>query len=216
MAREVVEEQRLLHRRDQAVADAAQDRVIGPDHQQVLARIAQLAAVVQQVPLQGIEVAARHAVGHRRVHLPDAVFDVLERHRCHRLRMLAVRIDQEHRVENLHGRVGVEGGMDCGDRRQVAVDEGAQAGVVLHSAAPRAAADEQLEVRQAEGVLHVDGQQANPLVVSGRGRDAVQRGPGRRLPRAFAVRHTPHLPHRVGSEMVRDGKFAPAHGCVLR
>ena len=215
VACEVVEEQGLLHRRDQAVADAAQNRVVGPDHQQVLARIAQLAAVVQQVPLQGIDVAARYAVGDRRIHLPDTVFNVIERHRRQRLRMFAVRIDQEHRVEDLHSRMGVEGGMDFGDRGKVAVDEGAQAGIVIDGAASRTPADEQLEIRQAEGVLHVDGQQADPFPVGSRRRDAVLPGPGRRLPGAVSVRHAPDLAHRVGIEMFRDGKLTPVHACAL-
>ena len=215
VARQVVEEQCLLDRRDQAVADAAENRVVGPDHQQVLARLAQPAAVVQQVPLQGVDVAARHAAGDRRIYLPDTVFNILHRYRRHRLRMLAVCVHQEHRVEDLHGGMGVEGGMDLGNRREVAVDEGAQAGVVFDRAAPRTTAHEQLEIRQAEGVLHVDGQQANPFLVGSRRRDAVFPGPGRRLPRAFAVRHAPHVAHRVGIEMVRHGKLAPVHRCTL-
>ena len=215
VARQVVEEKRLLDRRDQAMADAAENRVVGPDHQQVLARLVQPAAVVQQVPLQGVDVAARHAVGDRRIYLPDTVFNILHRYRRHRLRMLAVRVHQENRVEYLHDGMGVEGGMDLGNRRQVAVDEGAQAGVVLDGAASRTTADEQLEIRQAEGVLHVDGQQANPLLVGSRRRDAVLLGPGRRLSGAFAIRHAPHLAHRIGIEMVRDGKLTPIHACAL-
>ena len=215
MPRQVVEEQRLFHGGHQAVADAAENRVVGPDHQHVLARVSQLAAVVHQVPLKGVDVAAGYAVGHRRVYLPDALVNVLQRHGCHRLRVLAIRVDQKDRVENLHGRVRVERRVNLGDRCQVTVDEGAQPAVVLNRAASRTAADEQLEIRQAEGVLHVDRQQAYAPLVGKRGRNAVLSGPGRRLRRAFTVRHSPHLSHGDGVEVFRNGKLTPVHGCAL-
>ena len=64
---------------------------------------------------------------------------------------------------------------------EVAVDELAQAAVVVDRARARAAADEQLEARDAERVLHVDGDQADAEAVLGRRPDPVLARPRRRL-----------------------------------
>ena len=50
--------------------------------------------------------------------------------------------------------------------RQVAIDEFAQARVVVHGAASTAAADVELEFGDAEGVLHVDQHQPGFGLVS--------------------------------------------------
>ncbi len=72
-------------------------------------------------------------------------------------------IHQEDGVEDLHGGMGIQGGGDLGDPAQVAVDEFAQAAVVFHCAHAGATADEQLKTGDAEGVLHIDGDQSDLL-----------------------------------------------------
>ena len=147
VAGEIVEEQRLLDRRDQAVANAAQHGVVGPDHQQVFAMFAELAAVVHEVILQCHIVAMRQTVGYGRVDLPDALFHLCQGDRCQRLRMFARLVDQEDRVEDLHGRVRVHGRIDLRDGPEIAIDELAQPYVILDGTAPGTAPNEQLEVR---------------------------------------------------------------------
>ena len=118
--------------------------------------------------------------------------------------MLALLVDQPDRVEDLHRVVRVEAREDLRDRAEVAVDELAQPAVVVDRAAAGAARDEQLEVRDAEGVLDVHGEQADaPLVLPG-GADAVLRGPGGRLAGALLVWHAPDLADPAWVEMCRQ------------
>ena len=124
--------------------------------------------------------------------------------------MVAVLVDQPDRVEDLHGVVGVEAREDLRDRAEVAVDELAQAAVVVDGARARAPGDEQLEVRHAERVLHVDRQQADAERVLGRAADAVLLGPGGGLARAVLVGHPPDLADAARVEVRGDRKLA--HG----
>ena len=72
--------------------------------------------------------------------------------------MIAVLVDQPDRVEDLHRMMGVEARQDLRDRAEVAVDESAQTTVVVDRSRARASGDEELEVRDAERVLDVDGE----------------------------------------------------------
>ena len=60
--------------------------------------------------------------------------------------MLASVVHQEDGVEDLHGSVCVHGGIDLGNRAEIAIDEPAQPDVVLDSAAPGTTADKELEI----------------------------------------------------------------------
>jgi hypothetical protein len=118
--------------------------------------------------------------------------------------VLALLVDEPDRVEDLHLMVGVEARDDLGDRAEVAVDELAQAAVVVHCAGARPAAHEQLEAGDAEGVLDVDGQQAQAERVAGRRAKPVAVRP--RLPRArpVLVRDLPDRPDAARVEELRD------------
>ena len=134
--RDGVEEDRLLDRRHERVTDPAQHRVVRPDRQLVLARRLERPRVVQQMALRvlGIE---PEAAGHDLVDAPAARLDVVGGDERVRLWMLALGIDEPDRVEDLHRLVGVERGDDLRDRVEVAVDELAEAPVVVHGARSR-------------------------------------------------------------------------------
>ena len=116
-------------------------------------------------------------------------------------RVLSFGVHQEGRVEDLHGQVGVHGGGDVGDAVQVVVDEAAQADVVLHRAAARPPGDEEFEVGQAEGVLHIDEHQGDAGRILRRWRDGVLLRPGAGLTGAGFVIHLPDLADFFGVEM---------------
>ena len=63
--------------------------------------------------------------------------------------------------------VGVEARKDLRDLPEVAIEELAQTAVVVNRARPGASRDEELEVRDAERVLDVDGEEAEPKGVLG-------------------------------------------------
>ena len=106
------------------------------------------------------------------------------------LRVVAVLVDQPQ-VEDLHRPVRVQAREDLRDRAEVSVDELAQAAVVVDGAGPGTAGDEQLEVRDAEGVLDVDGEHAEPELVLGRRLKAVLgRRPALRARCSYGTRHT--------------------------
>src|SRR2546423_6526129 len=107
--------------------------------------------------------------------------------------MAAVVVDEPDRVEHLHRMVGVEAREDLRDRAEVAVDELAQTTVVVDRARARAPGHEELEVRDAERVLDVDGKQAEPKGVLGGGAEPVLVGPSRRLAGSVLVRDPPDL-----------------------
>ena len=74
--------------------------------------------------------------------------------------MIAALVDQPDRVENLHRMMGVETRKDLRDLAKVAIEELAQTAVVVNRARPGASRDEELEARDAERVLNVDGEDA--------------------------------------------------------
>jgi hypothetical protein len=82
--------------------------------------------------------------------------------------VVSVLVDEPDGMEDLHRLVRVEGRDDGRDRVEVPVKELAEAAAVVDGAGAAAAADEELEVRQAERVLDVDDQQADSKRVVGR------------------------------------------------
>jgi hypothetical protein len=137
-----VEEDRLLDRRNERVADAAQHRVVRPDGKPVAPARLQCPDVLEQRVLLG-------GVGGT----PDAVHHVLHGHDRVRWRVATVRVDQPRGVEHLLRVMGVQRRDDLRDRGEVPVDEFAQPPVVVGRSR-----HEQLEARRAEGVLAVDEQ----------------------------------------------------------
>ena len=79
-------------------------------------------------------------LGDGRVHAPSPVRHVLGRDERVGLRVVAVLVDQPQRVEDLHRPVRVQAREDLRDRAEVAVDELAQAAVVVDGAGPGTAA----------------------------------------------------------------------------
>ena len=151
----------------------------------------------------------------RRVEFPASLEQIVIRDQRQRGRVLALCVHQEHRVEDLHGGVGIQRGGDVGDRPQVAVDELAQAAVVFHRAHPGAPADEQLEAGDAEGVLHVDSDQGDFITHRWLPADLVLVCPLARL-RAPDLGRPPSrfrrsLSHHNGAE---DGQWGISSGCV--
>ncbi len=68
LARDGMEEDRFLHCRDQRMADAAQDRVVRPDHESKLAVAAQKPAIMKEVPVEESRVAASQGPRGFRIH----------------------------------------------------------------------------------------------------------------------------------------------------
>src|SRR5512139_3123103 len=97
--------------------------------------------------------------------------------------------------------MGIEGSNDMADRSQVAINELGQAVVVVHSAAAGATADVQLKTRDAEGVLHIDQQQADLEVILSCRLQLMLLCPGTRLESALLVRHLPDGAHAVRIEV---------------
>jgi hypothetical protein len=193
LARDAVEEQRLLERGHERVANAADHRVVGPDDERVLGDFVQGLHVVERV---GVDVEAwieTEGVGERGVRAPTPRSDVVLRNDGVRRGMGARSVDPEQRVEDLPGRVCVERRRDLGDAPQVPVDELARAKAVLDGALAAAAGHEQLELGQAERVLHVHEHQADALRIAPRGSDAVLARERARLRRTRRVGHAEHL-----------------------
>src|SRR5205809_455870 len=71
--------------------------------------------------------------------------------------MVPLLVDQPDRVEHLHRMVRVEARKDLRDLSEISVDELTQTTVVVNSTGTRATRDEELEVRDAERVLDIDG-----------------------------------------------------------
>jgi len=124
--------------------------------------------------------------------------------------MAPLGVHEEDRVEDLHGAVRVEGRDDLRDRVEVAVQKRAQAGHVLHGTASGAAGDEELEGREAEGVLAVDADEANAAFVLIGWGHAMVPGPRLRLTGACLVRHRPDLADPLRIEVRGDWKRHPA------
>ena len=154
-AHDRVEEERLLERGDERVADPAQHRVEGPDRQVVLAALLECLRVVAKV-LLGVVGIEPEAGCRERIDPPAPRLDVLRGHERERLRVPSLAVDQHRAVEDLQRLVRVERGHDLRQRAEVAVDELAEATSVVERPCPRAPGDEELEARRAERVLHVD------------------------------------------------------------
>src|SRR5215216_5731475 len=200
---DVVEEDSFLDRRDEGVPDATQHGVIGPDSQVVLPALGQASRVVSEVAFGVIDV---HPEGFRDrgVHSPAAGLDVLGRDERIGRRVVAVLVEEPDRVEHLHHMVGVEARKDLCDCAEVAVDELAQTTVVVHSARARAPSDEELEVRDAECVLDVDGEEAEANGILRRWAQSVLIGPRLRLTRPVLVWNSPNFAYAARLEVLRE------------
>ena len=203
---DAVEEDRLLDRRDERVADAAEHGVVGPDGQVVLAALGEPARVVGEVAARVVGVDPER-LGDRGVRAPAPGRDVLGRDERVGRRVPALLVDEPDRVEHLHRVVGVEAGEDLRHRAEVAIDPLAQAAAVVDRGGARAAGDEELEARDAERVLDVDGEQADAEAVLGGRAEGVLVGPGPRLACAILVRDPPDLADAAGVEVPRDRKL---------
>jgi hypothetical protein len=157
----------------------------------------------------GVAVRARklQKLGGRRVDVPAAGRHVLGRDERVRVRMALVAVDEERRVEDLEGLVRVHGDDGLRDRREVPVQEVAQAPTVLQRAHARTARDEELEAGRAEGVLQVDRQQADACLVARHRGEPVLRGPGERVPKARLVIDTPHVPDAIDVDVRWERKL---------
>ena len=198
VARDPVEEERLLDRRHERVADAAEQRVVRPDRQLVLAALGEASRVVAKHLARRIRARCPRlsaAAGFTRQR-PDSTSSAETS--VYGARVIALVVDEPDGVEDLHRLMRVEARHDLRDRAEVAVDELAEPAVVVDRAGARATADEELEARDAEGVLDVDGEQADaervvcgrPIAVLLRPRPAP-RGPAPRTERARPRRPAP-------------------------
>jgi hypothetical protein len=185
-----MEEDRLLDRGHERVADAAEHRVVGPDREVVLPADGQLPGVMREVALRVLGVDPERR-GHARVHLPAPRLHLHVRDEGVGRRMAAVLVHEPDRVEDLHGAMGVEARHDLRDRAEVAVDEVAETAVVVDGSGSRTPSDEELEARDAEGVLDVDGEQAHLEAVLARGPQVVFPRPVRRLAGTLLVGDSP-------------------------
>ncbi len=148
-------------------------------------------------------VVPTEVLGHGRIDLPGPSLDVLERDLGLAPEGVVARlVHPEHRVEDLHGGVRVHRRRDRGEAIEVAVDELAGPGGVLHRAG-----DGQLSVRKNEGVLRVDHHQADPRVVPGGRFEPVLFGPGPGAGCQVGVRDLPQLPDRSRVVMRRQLQF---------
>ena len=160
-ARDGVEEAGLLETADEGVPLAPDETVERPDRELVAPPLLELLGVVLEVALgrHQLDVQGR---GHERARPPDAVDDVLVADQDERVGVLAGVVHEERRVEHRERAVRVQGVVDAGDAVQVAVDELHQPHAVIDATGARTTADEQLAQHVAEGVLHVDVEQADP------------------------------------------------------
>jgi hypothetical protein len=100
--------------------------------------------------------------------------------------------------------MGVEARKDLRDCAEVTVDELAQTPVVVHSSRARAPSDEELEVRDAECVLDVDGEEAEAKGVLCRWTQTVLVCPSLRLARAVLVWNSPNFAYAARLEVLRE------------
>ena len=199
-----MEEHRLLDERDHRVPDPAEHRVVRPHHERVLAALGELPRVAA-APQGEVEVAAwRDERRERRVDAVAAALDVFDAdHRVGR-RMAAVGVEPEDRMEDLDGRVGVERRDHLCDAIEPPIQEARDPRGVLDGSSSRAAGDEQLELRQAEGVLHVDQQQCDARLVLRSRPQPLRFGPCARLVGALLVRHAVDARRPLGVEERRQ------------
>ena len=203
LARDRVEEDSFLDRGDERVPDPAQHRVVRPDRQLVLAALGKTAHVVQEMPLT-LVCADAESTSRIRVETPTAALDVVDGDDGVRRRRIAFRVHEPQRVEDLRRLVRVERREDLGHGVDVAVEELAEAAVVVDGSSSRAAAHEQFEFRNAERVLHVDEHERDAEVVVRSRTERVLPRPFRRGHRALLVRNTPHRADVRGVEVRRN------------
>ena len=122
--------------------------------------------------------------------------------------MVPAGVDEPDRVEDLLDAVRIEAGDDLRDRTEVAVDELAEPPVVVDRARSRPAADEELEAGDAERVLNVDGEEADPGLVLRSRSNPVCVDPEASVSGALLVRHAPHLSHLLRPVEVGHGQLA--------
>jgi hypothetical protein len=158
---------------------------------------------VSEVALGVIDVHPE-GLGDRGVHSPAASLNVIGRDERIGCRVVAVLIDEPDRVEHLHRMVGVEARKDLCDCAEVAVDELAQTTVVVDRTRARAPSDKELEVRDAECVLNVDGEEAEAKGVLCRWAQSVLVGPSLRLARAVLVWNSPNFAYAARLEVLRE------------
>jgi hypothetical protein len=106
--------------------------------------------------------------------------------------------------------VRVETRKDLRDLAKVAIEELAQTAVVVNRTRPGASRDEELEVRDAEGVLNVDGEDAEAKRVVGSAAEAVLVRPRGGLASPVLVRNPPDLADAVSVEVRRKRKLTHA------
>ena len=102
---------------------------------------------------------------------------------------LARLVDEKDAVEDVHRLMSVHRRHDLSDPAQIAIDEVAQAAIVIDRAGAGATTHVKLESRDAERVLHVDGDQADSHLVIDR-REVVWADfltPGEALARELSV-----------------------------
>ena len=112
VAGDPVEEERLLDRGDESVADSAEQRVVRPDRQVVLPALGEPARVVRELARRVLRVDAE-ALGGGRVEAPAAGLDVFRRDERVRVGVIALLVDEPDGVEDLHRPVRVEAGTTC-------------------------------------------------------------------------------------------------------
>src|SRR5580765_4563225 len=130
--------------------------------------------------------------------------------------MVAVVVHEPDGVEHLHRLVRVERRHDLRDRVEVAVDELAEAPVVVHGARPGATADEELEGRDAEGVLDVHRDEADPERVLDRRLELVLLRPFLRVVSQLLVLDAPNLGHRRRVEVCGHRQHGSKSSAVSR
>jgi hypothetical protein len=104
----------------------------------------------------------------------------------------------------------VEARKDLRDLAKVAIEELAQTAAVVNRTRPGTSRDEELEVRDAEGVLNVDGEDAEAKGVVGGAAEAVLVRPRRRLVSPVLVRNPPDVPDAIRVEVPRKRKLTHA------
>ena len=105
--------------------------------------------------------------------------------------MLAVAVYEKDRVKDLDRLMCIQRGVHLGNRSQIAVDKLTQAPIVIQGPGSRSTCHKQFEVGQAERVLHVYSNQANPHRIAARRLDPVPPSPILCFIGAFLVGNTP-------------------------
>ena len=190
-----MEEDRLLDRRDERMAGAAEHGVVRPDGEPVLSAGFERARVVLEVTLRA---GIRRAPGPSR--------DVVGRDEGVRGGVTTGRVHEPGGMEDLVRPMRVQRRHDLGDRSEVAVDELAQPAAV-----GGCSGHEELEARRAEGVLAVHDHEPDPLLVVCSRREIVLARPALSLCRSFLVWHPPDFDDALRMEVRRDRQLGERH-----